>query len=343
MNKFSLKILNKLQESSDSVTLCFKQPALRKIKYKAGQYLSLIFRINGRRYIRPYSFSSSPSVDQQLEVTVKRVFGGIVSNYIFDHVKIGDTIEVLEPMGDFYIKQYETISDVYLWGVGSGITPLFSIAKELLYTTNDVKVHLYYGNKNRESTIFFDALQVLKYNFPDRFMITFFYSNQKSVIERNYQIGRISEDFIRTSLTTNKVSNSNLHYICGPENLKKNIKKVLMEIGITPQSVYTEDFSLVKDSKQFEDIRKQNVEIVYMGDRHILAVEKGKSILEAALDVGLEIPYSCLIGNCSTCKGKLKNGKAKMIGLSSIREDLLEKDYLLCCSYPLSEDVMFEI
>ena len=101
MKQFTLKIFEIRKETSETITLCFKQPGLRKIKYKAGQYITLIVRINGRKYARPYSFSSAPSVEATIEVTVKRVFDGIVSNYIHDELKVGDVLEVLEPMGDF--------------------------------------------------------------------------------------------------------------------------------------------------------------------------------------------------------------------------------------------------
>ena len=112
MITFALKVAEKRQETSDTVTLCFKQPGLKKIKYKAGQYLTLIFRINGRRYMRPYSFSSAPGVDTFLEVTVKRVRGGVVSNHICDFVGEGDLVEVMQPLGNFIVDE-NCISNYY--------------------------------------------------------------------------------------------------------------------------------------------------------------------------------------------------------------------------------------
>src|SRR6476659_10406846 len=119
MKTYTLKVIAIKKETEDTLTLCFRQPMLKKIKYQAGQYLTLIFRINGRRYIRPYSFSSAPEIDSNLEVTVKRVAGGIISNHIHDQVKVDDIIEVMPPMGDFILpdKKYNA---VFLWGAGSG-------------------------------------------------------------------------------------------------------------------------------------------------------------------------------------------------------------------------------
>ena len=105
MKNYTLKVQDIKKETNDTITLCFKQPALKKIKYQAGQYLTLQFRINGRRYIRPYSFSSTPLIDATLNVTIKRVSGGVVSNYINDTIKIGDVIEVQEHLREFVFEE----------------------------------------------------------------------------------------------------------------------------------------------------------------------------------------------------------------------------------------------
>jgi len=131
------------------------------MRYQAGQYISLSFRINGRKYTRPYSFSSSPSGDAFLETTVKRIPNGVLSNYIHSNVQVGDVVEVLENMGDFVHKADETFDEIFFWGVGSGITPLISIVKEVLNSNSDSKVNLIYGNKNFESTIFLELINEL--------------------------------------------------------------------------------------------------------------------------------------------------------------------------------------
>ena len=343
MNHFTLKVVQIKKETKDTVTLCFKQPGLRKIKYKAGQYLTLSFRINGRKYARPYSFSSSPSADTLLEVTIKRVPNGIVSNYINDYVKIDDTIEVMQPMGDFIFEPTETTQEIYLWGVGSGITPLYSLAKEIIATQTNVKVHLIYGNKNQESTIFHEALQQLKTNYPNIFTITNFYSLLDPVVHENYHSGRISKEFVKGLFSNHQNLNNCANYICGPLALKNTIKEVLIELGSSLNAIYSEDFELVKDPKDFENIQNRKVTIELNGQRANVMVKKGDSILDEALNAGIEIPYSCQTGNCDTCKGYLESGKVKMIGLTNQRNDLNDKEFLLCCSYPLTDDVHIKI
>ena len=343
MKKYTLKVHDIKQETKDTVTLCFKQPGLKKIKYRAGQYLTLSLRINRRKYFRPYSFSSAPSVDSFLETTIKRVPGGTVSNFINDEIKIGDSIEVLEPMGDFVFDENEAIETIYFWGVGSGITPLISMIKEVLITKPLIKIHLVYGNKKDDTTLFLLLIKELASTYPATFTFTLFYS-QTEMNEDTIQVkgGRIHQSFIIDLVKDSEVSKT-LHYICGPSDLKETIKKTLTILKYPNSNIFSEDFELVIDPKDFEDILTQNVTISFRGVEKQLVVLKGKSILDVALDAGIEVPYSCQTGSCNTCKGKLIRGKMKMLGLTGKREDLNQDEYLLCCSYPLSDNVYLEI
>ncbi|WP_026714539.1 iron-sulfur cluster-binding domain-containing protein [Flavobacterium daejeonense] len=344
MNTYTLKVIEIKKETGNTVTLCFKQPGLKKIKYLAGQYLTLVFKINGRRYLRPYSFSSAPKVDSSLEVTIKRVPNGIVSNYINDEVKVGDVIEVLPPMGDFIYPIVSNIKNVFLWGVGSGVTPLFSLLKFILNeeSLSDTQVHLIYGNHNIESSIFWDALHILQQKYSDRLQITHFHtcSQQKENTAISI-LGRIEPHQVLRNYESDKIKES-LHYICGPSDLKNNIKTVLAKYDLPKENVLIEDFELVKNPKDFDGIETRKVILNFENKETELEVTKGKSILEAALDAAIELPYSCQTGNCSTCKGQLKGGKGKMIGIQE-RKDLLEDEYLLCCTYPLTNNVYIEI
>ena len=341
---YTLKVFEIRKETADTVTLCFKQPGLKKIKYLAGQYLTLIFRINGRRYIRPYSFSSCPGVDPMLEVTVKRVINGIVSNHINDTVKEGDSIEVMSPLGDFIYDETKGFTSVYLWGVGSGITPLYSIAKHILATAPNVNVYLLYGNRSQESTIFLKQLEVIEKNNPGRLTIKHFHtqpaisSAHPSLIE-----GRIHKEHVINILNENIDVQQTGHFICGPAGLKESVNDALLSLNISLDNVFSEDFELIKDQKDFEDVFTQVVGINFRGKNFNIEVVKGKTILEAALEADIELPYSCQTGNCSECKGKIVSGKYKMIGVDHVREDLDASEILLCCSHPLTDNVHIEI
>lgn len=343
MKKYSLKVYSIRKETSDTVTLCFKQPGLKKIKYEAGQYLTLSARINGRKYSRPYSFSSAPSCDSFLEVTIKRVPGGVFSNYIHDVVQIDDIIEVMEPMGDFVYHQDEKCDTVFFWGTGSGITPLISIMKEILASDSKLKVNLIYGNKNFESTIFSQLIEEMIDKYPDNLQVWYLHSQHRE--DQNHHLvksGRINKEFIYELLKNIDLKTAK-HYICGPNDLKSTIKVALSVLNCPDDNIFSEDFELVKNPKDFEDIDTHDVNVYFQGLCSIVTVEKGKSVLEAALDLGIELPYSCQTGSCNTCKGKLKAGALRMIGISKERNDLDIDDYLLCCSYPLTDNVSVEI
>lgn len=343
MKNYTLKIHDVKKETQDTITLCFKQPGLRKIKYQAGQYLTLSFRINGRKYTRPYSFSSAPSADPFLETTIKRVPEGVFSNYIHDNVQVGDIVEVMEPMGDFVHTYDESLNGIYFWGVGSGITPLISIIKEVLISNPLVQVNLIYGNKSFQSTIFLDTINQLLAQYANRLKVWHFHT-EYTHDENHYFVksGRINQEFI-INLLKDEVIGETAHYICGPVDLKNTIKEALAILKCPKSAIFSEDFELVKDPKDFEDILTQQVKIRFQGNDTLVEVLKGKSILESALDAGIELPYSCQTGSCNTCKGKLKEGKMRMIGLSKNREDLENEDYLLCCSHPITDDVYLEI
>lgn len=344
MKQYTLTIQDIRRETKDAITICFKQPGLRKIKYQAGQYITLILRINGRKYARPYSFSSAPSVDAPLEITVKRVSNGIVSNYINEKLKVGDIVEILEPMGDFIYQPTDLKKTIYLWGVGSGITPLYSLSKEILKIQPNTKIHLVYGNKYITSTIFLEQLLQLKEEFKDKFKLTKFYSQDTSINEEKDIIkGRISQDFVSNLVTQNINYKESLHYICGPNGLKETVKNALIGLNIPQTSIFIEEFEIIIDDKELENIEDSTVTIHYNGLVTDILVPKGKSILDVALDNNIEIPYSCQTGNCNTCMGKIKRGQLKMLGISKERTDLCQDEFLLCCSYPLTKQVELEV
>lgn len=344
MKNYSLTILEIIQETEDTKTFVFKNPIFNKIKYEAGQYLTLLLRINDRKYARPYSFSSTPLVDSLLSITVKRVSNGIVSNYIHNTFKIGDVIEVMEPMGDFILNKKEPISSIYFWGAGSGITPLFSLIKEVLNSSLNTIVHLVYGNKNEDSTIFKTQLKKLQEEHPLVFNMSIFYSKEDTfeLNDTNHN-GRITSAFVANLLSQNKNTKESLHYICGPSGLKELIKNKLQDLEVPMSSIFSEDFELTINPKELEAVKDSNVTILLQGEKSEIFVPKGKSILDMALDQEIEIPYSCQTGNCNSCKAKLKDGRLKMVGINKGGNYLGKDEFLLCCSYPLTKKICIEV
>jgi len=341
MRTFTLRVVDIVKKTPDVITIFLKQPGLKKVKYKAGQYLTVVIRIKGRKYIRPYSFSSAPEIDEHMAITVKRMPNGIVSNYLYDHTKIDDMMEVMEPMGNFvYDPQSDVAADIMLWAAGSGITPLMAILKTALSKTADAKVTLFYCNRNPEHVIFFDELNQLRHQYAGRFAIHNFYTQIPEDIYLEYVIrGRIDGIKITSILSGHANLSNSVHYICGPEGLKFNVKSALKSFNILAENIYTEDFEVVLDAQQFDDIETREIKITDNGLDYNIEVIKGVSLLNAALDAGLDLSYSCQTGTCLLCKAKLLNGKVKLIGIDHLPDGLAPNDCLLCCSYPYSKNI----
>jgi len=344
MNYFTLKVIEVIKEVPNVITIRFKQPALKKIRYKAGQYLTIVVNINGRKYMRPYSFSSAPNIDPHLEITLKRIPDGVVSNYLYDHVKIDDLIQVMEPMGNFVFDPEDHIKSdpdhVMLWAAGTGITPLMSIIKTIIHTSPTTKIELFYCNRNPEHTIFKTELEYLQQQYSERFIVYNFYTKLPEDIWLNYHIpGRIDEEKITLLLSKHTNLDRTYHYVCGPTGLTETVRSSLKSLDISSENIMSEEFEVMIDPEAFDDIETRNITFVNSVTNVHVEVIKGKSILYAGLDALIDLPYSCQTGTCMLCKAKLLSGKVKVIGVDKLPADLRDDDCLLCCSYPFTDDV----
>ena len=272
------------------------------------------------------------------------MYGGVISNHIIDKVRVGDLVEMFEPMGSFTLPDTNEILDkrIVLWGSGSGITPLFSIAKYALNKEIASHITLVYGNKSKETTIFFDEIEKIRSAFPEKFAVWHFYTRSAFDFSNPYVVeGRIAPKKVLEVLKVESDIKNTLHFICGPEGLKRSVKEALSDLNIDQDKIFSEDFEVVKDPKDFEGIETRDVKLVVEGVESIVEVVKGKSILEAGLDAMLELNYSCQTGDCMLCKGYLAKGDVKTIGVKKI--ELEQQHYLMCCSYPLTDNVCIEI
>ncbi|QES89204.1 ferredoxin--NADP reductase [Rhizosphaericola mali] len=329
----------------DVVSIRLKQPGLKKVKYKPGQYLSVVVRINGRKYVRPYSLSSAPEVDSFLEITIKRVANGIVSNFLCDQVQLGDSIELIEPMGDFGLNNEPTDAPLIFWGGGSGITPLISIIKYELHKDPTHNIKLFYGNKSPKSTIFLSELNQLQAQFPSNFKVWYFYSQSiEDEISLPQRVkGRIEHERVIKSCEEHVTFKDALHFICGPQGIMDTVSQMLKKLGVDEKNIHLEAFKIQLDEKLLEGVEDQKVTFVQNDTEVIVDVPKGKNILDAGLDFGLDIDYACQQGSCLLCKAKLLNGDLKTIGAVAGVAELDEDERVLCCGYPLSENIKIKL
>ena len=357
MSKFNkLKVIEVKNEIADAVSISFEVPAHLKenYHYKPGQYTTLKLTIEGENVNRSYSFCSSPYLYEPLTIAVKRVAGGKGSNFINDNFKPGFEIEVMEPLGNFYVTLDEKNEKQYiLFGGGSGITPVMSILKSVLAREPKSKVVLFYGNRNEDSIIFKDKLEKLCTEHPDRLKVV--HILDAPLKAWNSYTGFMVKDLALKLLREN--TNLNFQhaefFICGPTPMMKQVEEALGVLQIQKDKIHIEYFTARADEdKKAADVGtatqgaqlfngKTRVKIIYDGNEREFEVSEKETILEAALDAGYDPPYSCMVAACCTCRAKLLSGKVEMDDRESLTDAEISKGYVLTCqSHPKSHGIV---
>lgn len=348
-----IKVKEVVRETPDAISIVFDNPAEGKIPYQAGQFFTLIPVVNGKKVRRAYSVCTSPYTDDYPAVTVKKVEGGIVSTFLNEHLKAGDELEIMDPMGNFKVEPSGQARHLILLGGGSGITPLMSITKTILSQEEDSRVSLLYANRNSSSIIFRQQLDELKQQYGNRF--TLVHMLDEGAGEISALAGPPSEEALLNWLKelprTEELPVS--YWVCGPEGMMANSLKVLEALNIPAEQVHKESFlpgapesqasQTVANAESAGD-QSYEVKVIVDGDEHTFVVEPGKTILETALELDIDLPYSCQSGLCTACRGKCISGKVRLEESEGLSEEELAENYVLTCvGHPQSENVVIEI
>lgn len=350
-----MRVSEIVRETNDTITIHFDQPSQEPIPYQPGQFLTLILDINGEKVRRSYSMCSSPHADKTLAVSVKRIANGKVSNFLNDRLRVGDTIEVMEPMGTFTPKlDADHQRHLVLFGAGSGITPLISIIKSALATEKRSLVSLIYGNRNTESIIFRKQLEELKEKHGWRFNVVHILS-QPGPGWTGHR-GRMNQTLILKLLEglpdLTKVETE--YYMCGPDGMMEEVRRALAIMHIPAERIHKESFVTAASSEVTPKppvvepvsnvVVTREVTVVYEGSEYKFTVTPKQSILEAALDLDIDLPYSCQSGLCTACRGRCISGKVKMDEEDGLSEHELKEGYvLICVGHPLTSNVVIEV
>jgi len=341
----SLLVTDIIQETADAVTLCFAKPELSEFQhYKAGQYLTLKFQLNGESVRRAYSLCSAPE-DKDLRVTVKKVANGLVSSYINEQLRKGDTVEVMPPMGNFVFEPDATrVHHYILIAGGSGITPMMSILKTILSSEPFSYISLIYSNWTEESIIFRKSLEKIEREHKDKLRVLHILDNPTGAHEGI--TGRMSGDTAKSVLkeATQRHQVEYSIYLCGPNALMDEVLQAAELLKISKENIKKEVFT-TQNNVQLPDTQliTRQVKVVLDGMPHTLTVKAGQTVLDSAIDAKLDPPFACQEGTCCTCRALLQSGAITLTEREGLSDAELEDGYVLTCQcYPLTDDVELE-
>ncbi len=348
-NFHTLTVKSVTQVSSQAVAVAFNIPSSlsEMFKYVQGQYLTLEIETEGQKLRRSYSICSSKYHNEPLTIAVKRVQGGKVSNIINDTFSEGMDVKVMEPMGNFHTPLISSNQKHYfLFAGGSGITPMMSILKSVLFVEPNSKITLIYANSSIESIIFLDEISTLTQKNADKIRLIHILEQSNEI--STYQ-GILTQDFAEKIVNDLQIMpNPQAEYfVCGPGPMMENVKNALLIKSVNQQNIHIEYFSAKDPSlanavesgvnDEQEEIKSGTSKVTIKYDGRVCEFEMNvkNTVLEAALDAGYDPPYSCMVAACCTCRAKLLKGKVHMDDRESLTDGEINDGYVLTCqSHP---------
>jgi len=321
-------------ELPDTATFFLREISGQKIVYKAGQFITLVFNHHAEEIRRSYSLSSSPG-EELLSITIKRITNGEISRFMLTKVAVGDVLTAVEPAGRFTLADTSGEKDILLFAAGSGIVPIFSQLKYALNQPRSSRLVLIYSNINQQSILFKNELEQLSEPHPERFKIIHQLSS-----EANRLNNQAVEKLVKEELKYNPTNAE--FYICGPFTYMRMIRLTLLYMGFDANQIRKENFVLdtVPVSENMVNYPPRNIIIQYKNETHNLTVGENQSILQAAIQNNIPVPYSCRVGSCSTCAAMCKTGKVQMAYNEVLTDAELATGWVLTCTgHPVSDGV----
>jgi 3-ketosteroid 9alpha-monooxygenase subunit B len=348
----TIRVKGVVQETADTRSFVLDVPDELgdAFRYRPGQFCTFRVRVGGEEHTRCYSMSSAADTGDDLTVTVKRVPGGVVSNWLNDHVSDGDLLEVTRPSGTFCVPPGERL--VIGFCGGSGVTPVMSITKSVLGASSR-SVRLLYANPDAASVIFDEPLAALRRRHPERFELRHHLDSDAGFLDQAAIVafvdGRTDADF----------------FICGPGPFMDLVEATLLDLGVDPSAIFIERFVTAGQSESAPDgvaddgaaagaseipgsvpgsaDVPETIVLILKGKKHTIAYHAGDTVLETARRASLQAPYSCEAGSCATCMAMLKEGTVAMRANEALTEDEVDEGWVLTCqSVPTSPALTIE-
>jgi ring-1,2-phenylacetyl-CoA epoxidase subunit PaaE len=338
-----------IPETAEANSIRFEMPpeVRERFAFRAGQHLTLKAEIDGEEVRRNYSLCTAPG-DGDWTVTVKRIGGGVFSNWIGDRLKIGDTIEVIPPHGSF-TTDFTRHRKRHLVGIagGSGITPVMSLLRTLLKEEPESRFTLLYGNRDASSVIFLEALAALKDKYLSRFDLYHFLAEEEGEVELfNGMLDRARCDEAIARLIPDAAGVDDW-FICGPGPMMDAAEGALLDRGIDKARIHIERFTADRPAggvvREISNLQTKadgmTVSVTLDGRTRKVPFSEG-NILDSARAAGLPAPFACKAGVCATCRAKVTTGKVEMAARYGLTDEEVAEGYVLTCqSVPASGDV----
>lgn len=340
-----LRVKAVVTETEDAASFVLEVPPelADAFRYRAGQFCTFRVGIDGEEHLRSYSMSSAPETDADLTLTVKRVPGGLVSNWLLDHVSTGSDIETTRPAGVFCLAEGE--SPIIAFCGGSGVTPVISLAKSALARTGR-SVHIVYANRDSRSVIFESALRDLAGQHPGRLNVHHHLDCETGFLDGPAVAalvdGRTDAEF----------------YICGPGPFMDLVEATLIGLGVPAWRIHIERFAsdgslaptpAVPPAASSSSVPAggpvipESVTIIIRRKRHQIPYQRGDTVLETARRGALQPPFSCESGTCATCMALVRQGEVQMRVNHALTPEEIEEGWVLTCqSLPVSPELTVE-
>ena len=316
-----------VQETADTRSYVLDVPDdLRDtFRYRAGQFCTFRVHMGEDEHLRSYSMSSAPETDADLTVTVKRVPGGLISNWFNDEVAEGDVLELTKPAGVFCVQGDDR--PVVAFCGGSGVTPVISVVKSVL-TTTERPATVLYANRDRDSVIFRDDFEQLQTRYPGRLDVRHHFDSDGGFVDP----ATIRELAGAAGLDADV-------YICGPGPFMDLVEATLLDLGVDPTRILIERFvvegqpTVPRDPGAGDPAEEvpETLTLILKGQTSTVAYQPGDTVLETARRGGLQPPFSCEAGNCATCMALLREGSATMRANNALTDEEVEEGWILTC------------
>jgi ring-1,2-phenylacetyl-CoA epoxidase subunit PaaE len=379
MDKILLTVTQVVSDTEDAILIYFEDSQIPR--FLPGQFLTLLVPVEGITLRRSYSICTDPEQWPRVGICVKRLPGGKVSNHLADHLRAGQTLEVLPPYGSFrWDPQQEHPDSLVLIGAGSGITPLMSVLQAALHHPEQPSVTLIYGSRDPEHTLFRASLDALVLTGQGRLKVVHCWSktappmasvaNQNAVPNNetpkatptSSYFGRIDAEALRRFCcdSQGQADPNAQYYLCGPEGLVHDSQQWLLHQGIAGQRLHKELFfqspSTAPSGQEtpaspppapFDPVEEEQalpvVTLKVDGKVYEFAVENGRFILETALEQGIDLPYACTMGVCGMCRAKKISGDMHLGDQEALStSEIASGACLTCVGKPLSKRLVID-